>query len=453
MVERCVFVLMIVLSFSLSALAAEQVVFTPKKIDSLLANPGMGWQTFHKFADDDPSLAGLPSSSAYFRLYWFEIEPAEGRIDFGLIDSLLARAHNAHQKLAFRIMCIGTDNRAVHVPAWLKEQGCPGFEFSFDAEDIKRWVPDMDSPQFKEAHFRLIRELGKRYDGHPDLDLMDIGTVGLWGEWHMSQTGLNMPTDETLRKVIDVYLESFPRTNKVMLIGGKDYLRYAIEKSCGWRADCLGDMGGFSKTWNHMENMYPQAVEDANAVDTWKIAPVAFENCWTMKKWKDEGWCIPCIFDYCLAYHASYVNNKSAQLPEGSRADVEKLLLRLGYRLVLESVSCGKSIRAGSPLPLAMRWENAGVAPPYRDYRLVFRLTDSRRGKPVVLATDVSVKGWLPGSIDITASPVVPAGTVKGNYTLSIAVVDPQTKEPVVNLAIEGRDVDGWYSLGTVEIR
>ena len=50
----------------------------PREIDDLLANPGMGWQTFHLFADEDAALDGLPSTSAYFRLYWSEIEPADG---------------------------------------------------------------------------------------------------------------------------------------------------------------------------------------------------------------------------------------------------------------------------------------------------------------------------------------------------------------------------------------
>jgi hypothetical protein len=42
----------------------------------------MGWQTFHRFADQEQNLQGLPSASAYFRFYWREIEPKEGRIDF-----------------------------------------------------------------------------------------------------------------------------------------------------------------------------------------------------------------------------------------------------------------------------------------------------------------------------------------------------------------------------------
>jgi hypothetical protein len=158
------------------------VVVTPAEIGDLLPNPHMGWQTFHRFADADPALEGLPSTSAYFRLYWRQIEPSEGVIDFAQLDDLLAGARRAGQKLAFRIMCVGTNRDYMHVPEWLRDKGCPGSEFRYHETGRVHWAPDMDNAVFQQAHFRLIRELGKRYDGHPDLDLVDIGSVGLWGE-------------------------------------------------------------------------------------------------------------------------------------------------------------------------------------------------------------------------------------------------------------------------------
>src|SRR5437763_567492 len=82
-----------------------------------------------------------------------------------------------------------------------------------------QWAPDMDDPAVQKAHFRLVDELGKRYDGHPDFDLLDVGTVGLWGEWHMSVTKVSLPTTETRRAVIERWCRAFPKSPKVMLIG------------------------------------------------------------------------------------------------------------------------------------------------------------------------------------------------------------------------------------------
>lgn len=224
----------------------------PPETDELFANPGMGWQTFHRFADEDRNLEGLPSASAYFRFYWREIEPQDGKIEFARFDELLAHAHRAGQKLAFRVMCTGSGEYQ-DVPGWVKEQGCRGMEFRYGGK--LHWVPDFSDPLFQKAHFRLIQELGGRYDGHPGLDLLDIGSVGLWGEWHMSDTEavetkkpVPLPTPEMQRAIIDAWCRAFPKTAKVMLIGSNVGMPLASTLGYGWRADCLGDMGGCSRT-------------------------------------------------------------------------------------------------------------------------------------------------------------------------------------------------------------
>ncbi|PIU91997.1 MAG: hypothetical protein CO096_10080 [Armatimonadetes bacterium CG_4_9_14_3_um_filter_66_14] len=437
------------------AQGGANVTVTPKQIDGLLPNPGVGWQTFHRFADEDANLAELPSTSAYFRLYWRELEPAEGEIDFGRIDSLLARARKAGQKLALRVMCAGTDKEYLYVPQWLKDKGCPGTEYRNSKSGPKHWVPDMDSALFQEAHFRLINELGKRYDGNPDFDLLDMGSVGLWGEWHMSGTGVDLPSVETRLALIDCYRNAFPKSPKVMLIGDDPGMHHAVTNGCGWRADCLGDMGGFSKTWNHMEHFYRQALDRTGAKAAWKTAPVAFESCWDMRKWREEGWDIRAIFDYALDLHCSYLNNKSAPIPEGTRPEIERFLRRIGYRLVVRSAEFPAVLTPGQPYLGRMVWENLGVAPPYRDYSVALRFVGQEGQPTVVCATDLSAKGWLPGEeqkVDVPLRLESGPRPTPGKYTLSYALVDPETAAPAVRLAIEGRDGEGWYAVGPVEV-
>ncbi len=430
----------------------SRVQVVPEESDAPLPNPGMGWQTFHHFADADPNLAGLPSTSAYFRLYWSEMEPVEELINFAKFDELLANARKAGQKLAFRIMCVGTNRDYMHVPEWLKDKGCRGFEYLYRGRGPAHWVPDMDDPMFLEAHFRLIKELGMRYDGHPDLDLVDIGSVGLWGEWHMSGTGVDVPSMETRLAIIDAYCRAFRRTPRVMLIGDAEGLKHAISKRCGWRADCLGDMGGFSENWNHMEHFYRQQIEKTGAEDAWKLAPIAFESCWDMRKWKEENWDIPFIFNYALDLHASYLNNKSAPIPEGTRDEIEHFLRKLGYRLVLRQLEHDRTAASDSEVSISMIWENIGVAPPYRDYLIALRLTGDEGRKPFIHVSETSIKNWLPGRVEISESVRLPAYLKPGQYTLALAVVDPMTQEPAIHLAIAGRTDDGWYPLSQIEI-
>ena len=431
----------------------------PRETDELLANPGMGWQTFHKFADDDKNLAGLPSGSAYFRFYWREIEPQNGHIDFAKFDALLAHARSAGQKLAFRVMCTGS-GEYMDAPGWLKEQGCPGVEFNYEGR--KHWVPDFTTELFQQTHFQLIRELGHRYDGHPDLDLVDIGSVGLWGEWHISGTSqidtgkpVPLPPLETRMAIIDTWCLAFPKTSKVILIGSGEGMTQAVAKGCGWRADCLGDMGGFSRTWNHMGNFYLQQLAKTGAEECWKSAPVAFESCWDMRKWKEEGWDVRYIFDYGLRCHASYMNNKSAPIPEDTRAEVERFLRRLGYRLVVRRMEHAARARPGDELAISIAWENIGVAPSYNDYRIALRLKKEKEAeaKPIVSVTDSSIRRWPPGNKKIEAVLRLPVAIQPGKYQLAVGVVEPESRTPAVRLAIAGRDSEGWYPLSHVEIK
>jgi len=282
---------------------------------------------------------------------------------------------------------------------------------------------------------------------------MDIGSVGLWGEWHMSDTGVDMPTTETRRRVLDAYLAAFRKTPLVMQIGDLEGLKYATSRGAGWRADCLGDMGGFSRNWSHMSNLYPQQIERAGIAEVWKRAPVALETCWTMRKWVEEGWDIQYIFDWALAHHASYVNNKSSPIPEGTRPLVENLLRVLGYRFVLRSVEHSAEVARGQVLEVRMVWENVGVAPCYFDYRLAIALADSQGVRRVVDVGGHTTRKWFPKEFELTEALSVPGDLPPGEYEIQIAVVDPSTKEPVVQLAIAGRRADGWYPISRLTVR
>ena len=440
--------------------AAERVRVEPKEIDDLLANPSMGWQTFHRTADRDPALDGLPSSVAYYRFYWRDAEPQPGKPDFQKFDDLLAQARRAGQKLAFRLMVAGTSGTEVsHSPLWLKQLGVPGYDYTVRNGRQAYWTPDLDDPKVLDLHLRTIRMFGERYDGHPDVALVDIGSVGLWGEWHYSSTKqvasgepVPMPTPETRKRIIDAYLAAFKKTPLVMLIGDTIGMKHALAGGAGWRADCLGDMGGFSPTWNHM-NYYPEQLERSRALEAWKRGPVAFESCWDARKWAAEGWDIDFILDWALKVHVSYMNNKSAPLPEGVRDKVENFIRKMGYRFVLRSLEHPAQVEPGGPFPVTMKWENVGVAPSYSDYAVALALADATGKRLWTHTSKESIRSWLPGPIDLTETPTLPADLAAGTYGLLVAIVDPATGEPVIKLAIEGRQDDGWYPVSKVTVR
>ena len=454
--------------------SGQPVVVAPEETDEILANPGMGWQTFHRTRAQDKNLPPwIPSTVHYARWGWRELEPQPGEIDDAFLEGILKETREAGQTLAFRVMCNSTYPRQPYHPAWLTEIGGKVVTTRYGSGPELE-VPVLDDPQTLAAHLDFISRLGNRYDGHPDIEHIDLGTVGWWGEWHMSQSSdAPMPTLETQKKIVDAYLAAFKKTPLVMLIGGGEMLKYAVGNGAGWRADCLGDMGGFSKTWCHMRMAYPKMLPAADAGDAWKTAPVAWETCWDMRKWVDEGWSLRFIFNYALALHGSFINNKSAPLPPGEdvQFEVERFLRRLGYRLVLTELSHPPAAQPGAKIQLVMKWQNMGSAPCYRPYRLAYRLTDEQ-GNERILVGSVTVNKWLPGSIDLFTEEFfkqpddLPPGEVHdvvdtlglpddlfpGSYALSLAVVGEADIQPVVQLGIKGRSEDGWYPLSTLTI-
>jgi hypothetical protein len=358
-------------------------------------------------------------------------------------------------------------------PKWLRDIGGQVVMTRY-GEGPELEVPVLDDPVVLKAHLDFIKRLGARYDGHPDIEHVDLGSVGWWGEWHMSRSSdAPMPTPETQKKIVDAYLAAFQKTPLLMLIGGGEMLKYATKNGTGWRADCLGDMGGFSKTWCHMRMAYPQRLPEANALHAWKTSPVAWETCWDMRKWVDEGWSLRFIFNYALALHGSCVNNKSAPLPEGDdvRAEVERFLRRLGYRLVLNELKHSSQAKPGGKIGLSMKWQNTGSAPCYRPFRLAYRLSNGQ-GYEKIVVSDITVNHWLPGSVElfteeffrqpadlppgevvsVTDAMILPQDISPGAYSLSIAVVGEEAEQPVVRLGIKGRADDGWYPVSRLEI-
>jgi hypothetical protein len=101
-----------------------------------------------------------------------------------------------------------------------------------------------------------------------------------------------------------------------------------------------------------------------------------------------------------------------------------------------------------------MAWENTGAAPPYYvTYPLVVSLTDSQ-GIPLLggkLESDI--REWLPGQpVELHGTLKIPGDFPAGEYALRMAFVDRFSGEPALNLAIAGRDEQGHYVIGPVEV-
>jgi hypothetical protein len=277
---------------------------------------------------------------------------------------------------------------------------------------------------------------------------VDIGSVGLWGEWHNYCDPALMPGDAARKNIIDLYYEAFPNTPLTALVDDKPNVLYANSKGrSAWRGDCWGNGPGPGVEWNHHKDSYWPMVN--LMPDGWKKGTVALEPCGTL-----GGYPTPpkTVVDDAISWHATFAQNKSNYIPANWIPDIERLVMKLGFRLVLRNLNFDTVVETGSEISISMKWENLGIAPPYRDHRIAFRLRDENGENHAVTITEMSIRGWLPGEKGIIINYKLPPDLPEGNYDLEMGLVFHSSIEHTIPIANKGKTSDGWYTLGNLKV-
>ncbi|MBK8884898.1 MAG: DUF4832 domain-containing protein [Bacteroidales bacterium] len=449
-------------------------VIKPKETDEVLINPGIGFMTFQRFNGDELNegsgwTEGFPieyqkfdgdltnrdhpaTTIAYWRIYWKYIEPEKGKYRWDMLDKALEVARARGQTLLLRIAPYGTGDER-DVPSWYRKMTGPGKNWKFNS-DVNGWMVDAEDPRYAEYFGGMIRALGERYDGHPDLEAVDISIVGAWGEG----AGSELLTQTAREALINSYTESFRKTPLIALLMDKKTNMYADSQiPVGWRVDCIGDLGFWASEqngWSHMYDFYPREIINCNVQDDWKKSPLSFEICGTFLDWRDEQKYgreqVKYIFDQSLKWHISSFNAKSSPVPAEWQDLVDDWLRKMGYRFVLRRFTYPENVRLNEKLSFTTWWENKGVAPCYKDFTLAIRIKSEK--KSFIHVTDARVIDWLPGDIVCDDSFFIPSDLPEGIYDVQVAIVDRVKHEPRVNLANEGKQGDGWYQIGKISI-
>ena len=446
-------------------------VIQPERSDEILINPGMGFETYERFNgdatetrnywhDDGPveysefngsvKNEGHPDTSiAYFRWYWARLEPEEGKIAWDIIDRAIGQARKRGQQLHLRLM---PHDQFGLLPAWYVKKGRLIW-YKIDGKDY--CIPDYNDPLFHDSMEKLVSQAGERYDGHPLLYAMDIGTLGFWGEWHNYQVpGQPMGNEYLRRWAVDIYLKAFKKTPLIMLIGCTDALRYAVANGAGWRADSWGDIG--DGKWSHMRSRYPMGLGQALAQDAWKRGPVCLEPGDTLIAWynQERKKEFKFILDEALRWHASLIMVKSTVIPEEWRPAIDEFQKKIGYRFTAGDIRLPVEAVAGRPFLLEQNWTNRGVAPCYNDFRILVRLTPADSDGPAVdVELPHNLKNWMPGDDQFLEDSIpLPDTMNKGPHELRLAIVRPGQNVPAVKMANAGRDADGWLHIGEINI-
>ncbi len=448
----------------------------PAPTNDYLANPHKGCCTFQHFNGDElfpdatwseegptefPPLPGrrvpsgepspvvkgyLPTTVAYCRWFWRLMEPEKGKFDFSVIEKSLEVCRERGQRLAFRAMAFGAPGQPA-VPAWVNAR-CPMVPY----RDSDFLMPDPNSPEYLQHWGDFIRELGRRFDGHPLVENYTPAFIGPWGEGDADMS------DEQVTRFADVFATAFPRTLKIWEFAGSQMRIGLARAGGGWRANSFGDLGDIGSdavtkdvSWNHHFDAYPQHIFASGVTDAWKTGPVFFESGWVPLTWFRRGFDLDFILQQGLKFHATYFMPKSTYLPDPWIDRLAAFCRRIGYRFIFRQARFEAKVTLGGRMAYDCWIENVGVAPIYRryDFALRFRQDDNLF---IVPFEDVDIRTWLPGDACLDRQVPLPDGLRPGLVELSAGLIDRQSGEARVSFANKPRFKDRWLHLGKFEV-
>ncbi|MGO9838265.1 MAG: DUF4832 domain-containing protein [Polyangiaceae bacterium] len=422
-----------------------------------IGNPFRGaylWEVGSESAGVDMEPPGWPMVDVYNRITWATLEPSEGQYDFSVIESGLALAKQQGGKYGFRIESANSDTTNLWVPAYLEAEMPNGFRNAAGA-----YVPDWNSSAYMTRAEALVAGLGAQFNVDPRMGWFEVSPYGNWGEWHVDDPGdLGGPvmTDANQVALVNAAVAAFP--GKRVELNARAWEDAAVAAllaglpQIGWRQDCIGT-STFTSQWT----MGGTLVEDR-----WMTAPVMGEFCGTTP---GDGSYSTGLTQVAQGHIAMGAGNMSpyANFSATEQSELQRLNQLEGYRFVIDSVQLPSSIPAGNSFSVATNWSNVNVTPAYDPWNVTFQLRSTPTGAAAWQGvSSVNLETLMPTTnqssgvdtpMTITDSFTIPSGLTRGTYDLVVEVNDPNSYYAPLGLAIEGRQSDGSYPLGTLEIQ
>ena len=181
----------------------------------VLENPHKGW--YHHFVDQgflyskyrdefskDNTKINIPGlNHLYIRFDWVDIEKENNVFDWSPIEDIMDQ-YNTYQ-FGFRVCSFETVEQTAF-PSYLLDLG---MKYKVCGKYIE---PDFGDDIFLKYFDRFMCEFGKKFNGDPRVEYIDIGSFGTWGEghtWFGSESRFDIPV---IIKHIDMHLKHFPDT-------------------------------------------------------------------------------------------------------------------------------------------------------------------------------------------------------------------------------------------------
>jgi hypothetical protein len=385
----------------------------------------------------------------YLREDWKIIEPVRGRYDWSALDAAVNGAKSRGRTAGLGVTPFQERNDFSSTPDYIPRQN---------------GMLDWNSETYVQGQIDLHLAAGARYAGNPYVEWWDARGWGAYGE-NNNYPNVNPPmTFANKKRILDAMFQAFPASSPVILLAmtddaeATDYMvRRATELGMRWkvgkRRDSYSNKSG-PKPWGF--NWYDEDNRPVEVVEQWKHAPFLVESWGPFNNFGDQDWAKALLQSqqfHISAYKDQNHGHKYAEWVGESRDLWERVLCtQAGYRLTALELSLPASVKAGEALPLTLKWQNAGNAPLYRDYKVQLLYVLPNGSTQVAAVSGVNLRALMPGDTLSVTDPLPTAGLAAGTYSLRLKAVDAAGIRKPLEFALAGRLPDGSYPLGGVAI-
>jgi hypothetical protein len=382
------------------------------------------------------------------------------------LEAVIKVATNDHCQLVPRFFLDypGWTNSAI--PQYLLDGGLQTWTYT-DYGNKNSLFPNYEDPNLRAALTNFIAAYGARYDGDPRIAFVQIGTIGVWGEWHYGGASM-LPHWASLTaqaEVVQAYVAAFKKT-KVLFrypagtnndAGGVATFRnddlplgYYDDAFCTTTVP-MSDVKG-PPEWGNCYQMAEMRL--AGATDHWKQWPYGGETYYA------KGACIfsnpPCVigvqtWSNCVREtHASFVHVASVFYTNSYNHGTNALwgAYQLGYELSATQFSTWTN---GADLICQLVMTNTGVAPFYYSWSVELAAASSNGVLLRTWSTPWDITKIIPGegpqqfTTTVSNPPPTP-------FIMLMRVINPLSAGKPLRFANVSQDatVTNWLTLGEV---
>ncbi|MBK7453840.1 MAG: DUF4832 domain-containing protein [Anaerolineales bacterium] len=429
----------------------QLIKFNP--VSGPILNPLMGlspWATI--------KVSEQPHTLVYADLSWRDFEPLEGVFDFDTFEKKqqLARWRQEGKRIVFRFVVDfpGSESH-VDIPDWLFEKINRDGEF-YDNAYGKGFSPNYSNPIFMKYHNLAIKALGNRYGKDPSIAFIELGSLGHWGEWHVSSELEQPPSEEVRDQYVYDYKDAFPDTFLLM----RRPFSIAKKLNLGLFNDQTGFLEGTNLWLEWIENGGAYLPGEENTLvpmpEAWKTAPIGGEQVTNISNEDLYDRYLPTTITLLTESHATFIGPGGPyEVLQGSplQSGIDQVLSTIGYRLSVVQVEMPFVVHNSKEIQIKFSLRNDGIAPFYYDWPVQVYLFNGKGELLSFYPMQMDIRKILPNQV-YNIDFILPMGNFgSGKYTIGLAILDPITNLPGIELANENLREDLIQEVGTFEIK